>query len=161
MPPDIFVSGSAPEPASQAGRRRRRTVLKPADEPAAFAAIVRDSAPWDAATRLRLLRSDYRPGEILELGVNFFVLALQALGTKTQYSCEGHPYGFYLTFHACYPLARQIQSGGYFSVEIEGENYWSIRHNDRSAPWSERKKRQMLRWAAQAWVNKLFPTAKA
>lgn len=106
---------------------------------------------WDAMAAY----DAWRDGEKLDPGVNYFVFMLDQLGFPTFYSCEGHPSGFYISFRAPYEEALRIQKIGYFSVEIEGEDYWSIRnHMEREG---ERDKRQALRWAAQAWEEALGP----
>lgn len=100
---------------------------------------------WDEAYDLKV----YRGGEKLDPGVKFFVLMLDQLGLPTYFSCEGHPSGFYVTFRAPYEIALEIQRTGYFSVEIEGEDYWSIRQHYRGE-----NKTDGLRWAADAWEKK-------
>lgn len=107
---------------------------------------------WDEAASLEI----FRGGELLDPGVNYFVLMLNQLGLPTHYSCEGHPAGFYVTFNASYEQALQLKSVGYFSVEIEGEHYWSIRQTSIPRE-SERQKVDGMRWAAAAWENKFGP----
>lgn len=104
---------------------------------------------WDEAYKLKV----YRGGELLDRGVNFFVLMLDQLGFQTSYSCEGHPGGFYITFHAPYEGALQVKRRGYFSVEIEEEGYWSIRHEEHQGS----NKTDAMRWAAGAWENGFGP----
>jgi len=114
-------------------------------------AWARAKKPWDAACRLKVIRSDYRPNEVIDPGVNFFVLTLEALGATPVYSCEGHPAGFYVMFYASYPLARFINSLGFFSVESSTSGMrdcWCMRLNHTTG---ERDKRRVLRWAAEAW----------
>lgn len=118
--------------------------------------------PWDDARKLTVVRHDYRSeGEVLDPGVNFFVLVLEHLGARPKYSCEGHPHGFYVAFHATHKLARAIAGCGYFRVEVErgGDDYWSIRlpeitHDGK--PWGDRDRRQTLRWAADAWAKAIL-----
>jgi hypothetical protein len=107
---------------------------------------------WDEAAAIKI----YRGGELLDPGVNYFVLMLDQLGLPTHYSCEGHPDGFYVTFNASYEQALQLKSGGYFSVEIEGEDYWSMRQNFRHKD-ALREKVDGMRWAAAAWETKFGP----
>lgn len=107
---------------------------------------------WDDASELEI----YRGGEKLDPGVNYFVLMLDQIGLPTHYSCEGHPGGFYITFNASYEQALAIKQVGYVSVEIEGEDYWSIRnHIDYTG--SPRQKVDAMRWAAKAWESKFGP----
>lgn len=100
---------------------------------------------WDEAAALKV----YRGGELLDPGVNFFVLMFDKLGLPTTYSCEGHPGGFYVTFHGSYEEALAIKRAGFFSVEIEDENYWSIRWH-----MTEGNKADAMRWAAEAWQSR-------
>ena len=142
----------------------RLPVLLPEQEASAFQTILADESPWDAACKLRLKRYDYNPaGELIDPGVNFFVLALTALGARTQYSCEGHPQGFYITFSCPYELALAIDQCGFFSVEIcRTANHWRLCRSapSEAATLGERDKVEALRWAAEAWTKKLF-TPKA
>lgn len=116
--------------------------------------------PWDLAAQQNLRRvsgSGYE--EDVDPGVNFFVLALEALGAKTHFSCEGHPVGFYVAFEAGYPLAVEIEKAGFFTVAISGrENFWTIRklETQPSNPangYTEADKERTLRWAAEAWLR--------
>ena len=108
--------------------------------------------PWDAARKLKIVRHDYQPDEVIDPGVNFFVLTLEAIGAKPKYSCEGHPNGFYVLFKTSPTIAMAIGRAGYFSVELEarfGQDWWSVRVNRSFA--DEREKRHTLRAAARAW----------
>ena len=116
------------------------------------------SHPWDRARTTVLIRKNgaFRNDEPLDTGVNFFVLALEALGAVPRFSCEGHPTGFYVAFEASYELAFEIHCAGFFSVEIEGPNYWSIRkaNTERmSERYDEADKVDTLRWATDAWLR--------
>jgi hypothetical protein len=56
-------------------------VLTSSEEADAFKVILSSDTPWKAACHVRLVRADYNAaGEQLEPGVNFFVMALAALG---------------------------------------------------------------------------------
>lgn len=109
---------------------------------------------WKQAAKLKLLRVSPLTGQLeeLERGVNFFVLMLEKLGGKTQFSCEGHPNGFYVLFTGSYTLAKRIKACGFFTVEIEGDNRWSIRMN---YPIIETQYHYVLTWAAESW-NRAF-----
>lgn len=107
---------------------------------------------WDDAADLEI----YRGTEKLDPGINYFVLMLDQMGLPTQYSCEGHPGGLYVTFNASYEQALAINKAGYFSVEIEGEEYWSIRkHIDYTG--TPRVRVDSMRWAAEAWERAFGP----
>lgn len=110
---------------------------------------------WDRARKLKLHRvSPCRIyNEVIDQGVNYFVLMLEQLGAVTHYSCEGHPNGFYVLFEAPQEIAVKIHACGYFTVELEGENTWSIRKQFED----DKQRRQVLRWAAEAWEKKLGP----
>jgi hypothetical protein len=92
--------------------------------------------------------------EPLDPGVNYFVLMLEQLGATTQYSCEGHPNNFYVLFSAPYEIALDVAACGYFRVEIEGINTWSLRpYNNLTEP----ERVQLLKNAAASWERKLGP----
>jgi hypothetical protein len=117
---------------------------------------LREIKSWAEAARLKLYRDS--PCKtytgLIESGVNYFVLALEQLGAVTQYSCEGHPNNFYILFSAPQEIAEDIRACGFFVVELEGPDTWSIRIN-RDIAESERK--DILRFAAQAWTKKFGP----
>jgi hypothetical protein len=114
--------------------------------------------PWDVAAATPLTRQSTllcKP-QVIDPGVNFFVLALEALGATLQFSCEGHPKGFYVLFAASYELALEIRNAGYFSVEVEGPGTWSIRKLSDEysrAEYAEKDKAWLLRSAADAWLR--------
>jgi hypothetical protein len=115
--------------------------------------------PWDRAAATVLTRVSGLPGrgeESLDTGVNFFVLALEGLGAKPRFSCEGHPRGFYITFDASYELALEIRKAGYFAVELEGLDYWSLRRTSGELflkRYTEKNKVDSLRSAADGWLR--------
>ena len=123
--------------------------------------------PWDRARRRLLKRSNtlsymLKEGgqrsdefETLDRGVNYFVLQLERIGIATEWSCEGHPAGFYITFHATYEQALRVKAPGFFNVEIEGRNYWSMRFSHRHE--SIRTRNRTLRWAASSWERVFGP----
>lgn len=88
----------------------------------------------------------------LDQGVNYFVLMLEQLGAVTHFSCEGHPSfnqpgSFYVLFTAPMSLALKLQACGFFSVELEGKNRWSIRRTFADSI----QKEGCLRFAALQW----------
>jgi hypothetical protein len=104
--------------------------------------------PWDAAKSIPVIRGHYD----LEPGVKFFVLMLEQLGAVTEFSCEGHPHGFYITFHAPYELAWRLERCGYFLVEVmKTYGCWRLSLDRQQELESEKDKAQILRWAAAAW----------
>lgn len=116
---------------------------------------------WDQACKLNLVRGyendqiNYPPS-VLELGVNFFILALEELGAKTHFSCEGHPTGFYIAFEAPYPLVVEIAQLTNMGVEVWRENVWTLRNlydeNARSR-YTDHDRKEKLRQAANSWMN--------
>lgn len=116
----------------------------------------REIKTWAQAKRLRLHRTS--PCGLytgcIEPGVNYFVLALEQLGASTEYSCEGHPNSFYVVFESTQQTAERIRSCGFFAVELEGENRWSLRIN-RDIDDTERQ--LILQYAAKAWTKRFGP----
>ena len=112
---------------------------------------------WADAKKLIVYRSSPCKTYVgpIDAGVNFFVLKLEELGASTEYSCEGHPAGFYIVFCASLKLANDIHSCGFFTVEIEGENRWSILP-DTSVPHKD----AVLAMAAISWVKKFGPICR-
>lgn len=92
--------------------------------------------------------------EILDRGVNFFVLMLEQLGAHPCWSCEGHPNGFYVVFMAPAKLALRILRCGFFCVELEGHNRWSLRINREI---SENERQGILNNAALSWEKEFGP----
>jgi hypothetical protein len=117
---------------------------------------------WDRYRKPILIRTPGAPGapfqspdEKLDPGVNIFVLILEQMGLTTRFSCEGHPDGFYISFKSNYKTAIRIRQAGYFTVEIEGKNFWSIRVHERfDRKNNKREHVDRLRWAAAAWVER-------
>lgn len=107
---------------------------------------------WDEAAAIKI----YRGGELLEPGVNYFVLMLDQMGLPTYFSCEGHPNGFYIAFSAPYGQALAISDAGYFTVEIEREDYWILR-NLTNYTGSPREKIDAMRWGAEVWEKRFGP----
>jgi hypothetical protein len=93
--------------------------------------ISESETPWDAARKFKLWRISPLSGkaELMEPGVNFFILALESLGLTTFFSCEGHPTGFYVSFNGNTETADRIQKCGWFRVERHNEK-WVIRIPD-------------------------------
>lgn len=119
--------------------------------------------PWDRARARRLYRIPGYPWptdqpQKLDPGVNYFVLALEQAGATTQFSCEGHPTGFYIAFAASYDLAKRIASAGFLTIEIRGDG-WRAAFSTEGLWKNERHKRRTLRWAAGAWERTLGPLA--
>ena len=116
-------------------------------------------SPWEIASRYVIERHYMITGKMepLDRGVNFFVQAIERLGGETCASCEGHPRGFYVLFGAPYEVALAIKRCGYFNVEVEGNNAWSIRltGNESTARWTDKQRRFCLAHASDEWVKKL------
>lgn len=79
---------------------------------------------------------------------------LEQLGAVTRFSCEGHPNGFYIVFDAPMALAVKLRACGFFAVELEDRNRWSLRINREI---DETTRKRILRWAAEAWEKRFGP----
>lgn len=126
---------------------------------------LKETSVWDRACEMQLFRTDplgFYSGP-LDCGVNYFVLMLEQLGAKTEFSCSGHPDSpnqFYIVFSAPLKLAKRIRDCGFFNVELEGD-----RTGTRLARWSLRTRniqnevdrRNFLRMAAKQWERILGP----
>ena len=111
---------------------------------------------WSSAAKVEIHRScpfNFYNGP-LERGVNYFVLALEQLGATTEYSREGHPNGFYIIFNAPQTIAEAVRRCGFFSVELEGEERWSLRINRAI---TEPERQSILSYAALAWTKTFGP----
>jgi hypothetical protein len=108
--------------------------------------------PWDAAKSVPVIRGHYD----LEAGVKFFVLMLEKLGAVTEFSCEGHPHGFYITFEAPYELAWRLERCGYFTLEVTRRyGGWRLSLDGQAELESEKDKAEILRAAATSWEESL------
>lgn len=120
--------------------------------------------PWRAAMNVPVVRgnSGYEPKD-LEPGVKFFILMLEELGCTTQYSCEGHPEGFYIMFTGPYYIAKAVAQLGILEVASNLEwkpsqdNYvvrlpWFV-----SKPRSNRRRNELLNEVARRWVKEFGP----
>lgn len=110
---------------------------------------------WRQAKRMTLRRrSVFGTIEELDKGVNYFVLMLEKLGAETEFSCEGHPSGFYIVFSAPIFLASKILGCGFFRVELEGSFNGRIRWSIRGQTMNtEQEKERYLNWAAESWAK--------
>lgn len=113
---------------------------------------------WDIANKLYVYRrpptASFYSVERIDPGVNYFVLMLEQLGATPLFSCEGHPHGFYVLFECPQKLAEKIYACGFFTVELEGHNRWSIRTRIVD---SDADRKKILRWAADTWDRNLGP----
>ena len=111
---------------------------------------------WDEAAKLKIYRKPpmhpFFQIEKIDPGVNYFVLMLEQLGAVPMFSCEGHPDGFYVMFSAPAKLAEKILGCGFFRIELEGKNRWSLRGINYG---NNRTRRRALRWAAESWEKQL------
>lgn len=112
---------------------------------------------WDYACAFDVIRKPpkhpFFEAEKIDPGANYFVLMLEQLGAVPHFSCEGHPNGFYVVFEAPMALANRVRACGYFSVELEGRNKWSIR--TRYDLNDEATRKSVLRGAAESWHQNL------
>lgn len=110
--------------------------------------------PWDFARKMDVVTEYVGEKVKLDKGVNYFVLMLEQIGAKPQFSCEGHHkgQGFYIVFISSYELACCVKANGFFAIEIEGTNRFSIRLNNVD---SRKDRNYVLRLASSAWEKNL------
>ena len=129
---------------------------------------MRVSSLWATWCKRKLKRRDTQTGNeiTIEPGVAYFVDALEQLGAHPEFSCEGHPQGFYVCFRAPYKLARKVAAAGFLSVELARDGRWiiSLLGNEwgHGATFSRKVRNGILRMAVDAWERELFqrePTA--
>lgn len=132
----------------------RGPVMDPKPDPNILE-LAKEKNPWRAAGKHELVRYSYKgEGEVIDPGINFFVLALEHLKAVPQFSCEGHPAGFYITFKASYKLAERIASAGFFDVSIDAGRAANWRLSLRNQKISrESDKARILTVAAEAWTK--------
>lgn len=134
------------------------------EQPCALKIFPQGTAAFDRHARTSCLRDDsYGRGLVeMEPGVRFFIRAIETLGGRTRWSCEGHERGdkpgfydgsFYIAFEADYRAAVAIKKLGFFSVEVEGENAFSLRRHTNEETLQEAT--SILRLAAKHWVAKV------
>lgn len=120
---------------------------------------------WDTWRKRTVRRSDTLTGKkiTIEPGAAYFVEALERLGARTEYSCEGHPKGFYVSFRGPYKLAIKVAAAGFFTVELLRNGRWkiSLGGNEQSiegggAIFSRKIRNDILRMATEAWQRELF-----
>jgi hypothetical protein len=135
---------------------------------------------WDLAHRLDVAREspdEFGNGPIYKMaqldgGIKFFILALEELGAKTRYSCEGHPYGAYVAFDAPVRLIRSIHFTNTFTLvadlnemRLDGmcdcamyADHKRHRTGQDAALWAEAYTEEMrvdfLRQAADQWMRR-------
>jgi hypothetical protein len=120
---------------------------------------------WEKAKAITLIRSSpcgIYPQSKIDKGVNFFILALEKLGCKTHYSCEGHfskdkyiP-ELYVVFEASRSIILCIKQMLFniFRLEKESEkNQWSLRISLNN----NQDKQEKLIFLADQWVKILGP----
>ena len=124
--------------------------------------------PWDASKDLSVIRGNWMQEPApLEPGVKFFVLMLEQIGCWTEFSCEGHPGGFYITFYGSEATARIIaECDGFFYVALSGNGNdgYCLRlhanecgHAATDQPWDTKTRDFCLRHTATAWVKRFGP----
>lgn len=128
---------------------------------------------WEEAKVISVKRGNrLYPVAELEPGVKFFVLMLEKLGGCPLFSCEGHPYGFYIV---CKNLPSHVVSEiallGEFVVEtcalLDGSlaTRLSLEHNELSClragvEWTEAFKEEVLINLARQWCEEFGPIEK-
>lgn len=119
---------------------------------------------WEKAKKLTLIRSSpcgIYSQEILDKGVNYFILALEKLGCKTHYSCEGHfsknkyTPELYIVFDSPRSIILCIRQMvlGICKLEKESDTEWSLRIAFDNA----KDKKEKLTYLADQWNKILGP----
>ena len=115
----------------------------------------------DAILELPVISSNaLRPASV-DPGVNFFVLRLDQLGCETQWSCEGHPSEFYISFTEPPIIAHASQEVGHFTIELWNTVYRLTPGVTRAAQGEEvdrgEAERDLARYSAalgrKAWAS--------
>jgi len=129
-----------------------------------FAEIEKDTT-WYSWLNRRLTRFDTLTGDeiIIEPGVAYFIDALEQLRADVQFSCEGHPKGFYVCFAAPFDLALRVANAGYMTVELCRDGRWkiSLSGNERGietngAKFTVDDRNDILKSAAAVWERGIF-----
>ena len=120
---------------------------------------------WKKARKLKLIRSSpcgLYQNQTLDKGVNYFILALEKIGCKTYYSCEGHfnrkhyiP-EFYIMFYAVDKAIKLIRSSLNKYVVLEKgkfKNEYYIRIAFKNAE----DKRKKLEALSKKWNKNIGP----
>jgi len=121
-------------------------------------------SPYDLARQSILFRNDTINSDTIaiESGVNFFMLALEKLGAKVLFTCEGHPTGFNIVFEADYDTTHELSLCGYFTYQLmANKNRWSMNLRGIEAgitfekgSFSTDERDRVLRNASRAWAEK-------
>lgn len=136
----------------------RKVLGSAAAERKAALGLLGEADPWAAACKLTVRRDAWKPeGEYLEPGVMLFVLLLQLLGAKPHYSCEGHPFGFYIVFDSSEKIARLVESFGFFSTELSNTprgyvlrmSMFSVRYANATPLEARSELTRIMTWAGQ------------
>lgn len=132
-----------------------------------FDELAMDTTWQDWCARTTVRRDTLSGKEIvIEPGVSFFVDALEQLGADVQFSCEGHPKGFYVCFAAPHDLALRVAAAGYMTVELCKDGRWtiSLRGNEQGieasgGTFDEAERDSILQMAAAVWMRKVLNQA--
>jgi hypothetical protein len=119
---------------------------------------------WQDAKRLNVSRRSpcgLYPMSTLDKGVNYFILALEKLGCKTMYSCEGHfskkhyiPQ-LYISFSSKKTQVVRLKNMLYNIAKLEhdGKNQLVLRIDFKN----NKDKKQKLTRLAKQWNEELGP----
>ena len=117
--------------------------------------------PFAAAASLKVYReANYYPLDDIDDDVKFFVLALEAAGIPTEFSCGGHPDGWYVTTDSGdLEVGKRLVNLGFFTVELSkstggsgpGKYVWVLRWHQVGIG-----KKAELTMAAKSWVQDGF-----
>jgi hypothetical protein len=130
-----------------------------------FHNVAMTNTPWHIAAQdgIMIQHGYFKDnGEVeLERGVNYFVLALKAIGVEGTFaSCEGHPTGFYIGFIASYEVAKKVHAMpgcsrlGQFRVELCDPDRWAMRL-DLTGECTQENKEAALAELSVRWQKEL------
>jgi hypothetical protein len=119
--------------------------------------------PWDEARKLKLTRgNEIWPPDVIDPGVNYFVLRLEEMGCTTRFSCEGHPDGFYVSYWGPLAVSPWIARISPFEVGVRHHSRWGsnfkmhlgnieFAHLRSGRTWDDAARVKLLRAAARNW----------
>lgn len=129
---------------------------------------LKSDTTWKEWCEQKIVRRDTLTGAeiVIEPGVAFFVDALEQLGADVQFSCEGHPKGFYVCFAGSHEIALKVVSAGWATVELIRDGRWvlSLKGNENGIESTGRKfdrteRDEILGMMAATWMRKILGKA--
>ena len=129
---------------------------------------LKSDTTWREWCAQKIVRRDTLTGAeiVIEPGVAFFVAALEQLGADVQFSCEGHPKGFYVCFAGSHEIALKVAGAGWATVELCKDGRWvlSLRGNENGieaigGTFDKANRDEILGLMAATWTRQLLGKA--